>query len=172
MSEVQIREARPEDDFAVGEILVRAFTEAYRLKLPHVVLPESRLRELRDTAGKRAVATVLVAELEGRVVGTVALFRPGAKGSEAWLPNAADLRQLAIEPGLHGRGLSKALLDAAEALAWEWGVDAICLHTRQGAEGVARLYVSRGYVRTPEGDIQAPHVMLEAHVKRRAGSPS
>jgi GNAT superfamily N-acetyltransferase len=161
-----IREARPEDDRAVGELLVGGYVTAYARKMPHVVVTEERKRELRAVAQKRAIATVLVAELDGRVVGTVALFRPGAPGSEAWLPGAADLRHLAVDPAEQGRGYSAALLDTAEQIARGWGVSAICLHVRRGNEGVARLYRGRGYTPDPAGDLEYPSVSLVAFVLR------
>jgi hypothetical protein len=145
-----IREARPEDDAAIGELLVEAYLTQYAKKLPEVVYTEERKSSLRDVAAKRAVASVLVAEVDGEVAGTVSLFPPGAKDSEAWTPNTADLRHL----------------DAAEALARKWGVDAVALHVRKGVAGVARMYMQRGYVRTPEGDLVLPTVSLEAYLLR------
>ncbi|PTL75788.1 GNAT family N-acetyltransferase [Vitiosangium sp. GDMCC 1.1324] len=164
-----IREARPEDDAAIGELLVEAFITQYAKKLPEVQYTEERKRQLRDVASKRAVAKVLVAELEGRVVGTVALWPPGAPGAEAWVPGAADLRHLATAVDFHGRGLSTPLLDAAERVAREWSVPAICLHVRRGAEGVARMYQRRGFVREPAGDLDTPSVYLEAYLLRFPG---
>ena len=166
MERLIIREAHAGDDEAVGTLLIDAFLSAYARKLPEVTYGEARRAELRAVAEKRRRATVWVAELEGRVVGTVALFRPGAEGSEAWIPNAADLRHLATDPALHGRGLSRPLLDAAEQRAAEWEVDAICLHVRQGASGVARMYERRGFRRAPEGDLSLPDVELEGFVMR------
>jgi ribosomal protein S18 acetylase RimI-like enzyme len=164
---VIIREGRPEDDARVGELLVDAFLATYARKMPGVVYDDARKNELRDVAAKRGRATVLVAELGGRVVGTVAIFKPGAAGSEAWLPNAADLRHLAVAPELHGKGVAKPLLDRAEAIARdEWKADAVCLHVRKGVDGVARLYRSRGFRRDPSGDIEKPTVTLEAYVLR------
>jgi predicted N-acetyltransferase YhbS len=166
VSRAVIREARPEDDAVIGELLVSAFVTQYARKLPEVVYTEARKRELRDVAARRAIATVLAAEVDGEVAGTVALFPPGAPGSEAWLPNAADLRGLATAVRYHGQGLAGPLLDAAEALARRQGLDAVCLHVRRGATGVARMYMKRGYLRAPEGDLDLPTVFLEAYVLR------
>jgi ribosomal protein S18 acetylase RimI-like enzyme len=164
---MKVRLATPADDAAVGEILVHGYVAAYARKMPQVVVNEERKRTLRDVAGKRAIATVLVVEHEGRVAGTVALFKPGAPGSEAWLPEAADLRHLATDPALHGRGLAKPLLDEAERIVRDqWRAKAICLHVRKGNFGVARLYQARGYQRSPEGDLSYPDVQLEAYVLR------
>jgi ribosomal protein S18 acetylase RimI-like enzyme len=166
---VEVRLARSEDDAAVGELLVEGYVTAYARKMPHVVVTERRRADLRDVAGKRASATVLVATLDGRVAGTVALWRPGSPQSEAWLPGAADLRHLAVDPALQGRGLSRPLLDEAERIARdEWRVPAICLHVRRGNVGVARLYQSRGYARDASGDLSFPEVELDAYALRFA----
>src|SRR5207302_514400 len=113
MGEVVVREARPEDDEVVGEILVSGYLTRYAEKMPEVVLSDRRKAELRDVASKRKESLVLVAELDGKVVGTVAVWAPGATASEAWLPAACDLRHLAFDPAVQGRGLSKPLLDEA-----------------------------------------------------------
>lgn len=163
MSGVNIREAGPEDDAALGELLVEAFVSQYAVKLPEVRVTEQRKRDLRDVAGKRAVAKVWVAEEAGRVVGTVALWPPGAKGAEAWIPGAADVRHLAVAASHRSGIVSKALLDVAEGWARASGCPGVCLHVRRGAHGVARLYVGRGYLRQPEGDLDfTPDVFLEA----------
>ena len=162
---IRVREARPEDDAAVGEILVDGYVTAYARKMPQVVVGDERRATLRDVAGKRAIATVLVVEVDGSVAGTVALFKPGARTSEAWVPGAADLRHLAVAPALQGQGLATPLLDEAERIAREvWKVKAICLHVRHGNAGVARLYQGRGYVRDPQGDLKYPEVELDAWV--------
>lgn len=78
-----IRAATAADDDAVGDLLVRAFVDTYARRLPEVVVTDRRKDELRAVAEKRKVASVWVAELNGRVVGTVALWGPGSSRSEA-----------------------------------------------------------------------------------------
>lgn len=164
-----IREARSEDDKAIGDLLVDAFVTAYARKMPEVVVHDARKQELRDMEQKRRNATVLVAEFDGKIAGTVMILKPGAPGSEAWLKNFADLRHLAIDVKLHGKGFSSALLDEAEAIARDkWHADGICLHVRHGADGVAKLYMKRGFVREPSGDFSKPGVVLDAYVVRFA----
>jgi GNAT superfamily N-acetyltransferase len=166
-SEMIIRDAVEADDTIVGELLVQAYLTQFAKKLPDVSYSAERLADLRNQSARRASASVLVAEIDGRIVGTVTLYPAGASGSEAWIAGAADLRLLAIHPEFQGRDLSGKLLDAAEALARKWGASAICLHTRQGASGVARLYHSRGYVRDETGDLDhRPSLYLEAHALR------
>lgn len=169
MARVRIREARPEDDVAIGELLVEAFITQYAKHLPEVVYTDERKRELRDVAARRAVAKMLVAEVDGEVAGTVALLPPGAPGSQAWLPGAADLRQLATAVRFHGTGLARPLLDAAEDVARQWGIHTVTLHVRKGADGVMRMYERRGYVREPAGDLELPTVSLVAFARRLEG---
>jgi predicted N-acetyltransferase YhbS len=158
-----LRLAEPRDDAAIGELLVTSFVEQYARKMPHVVVSEERKAELRAVAKKRAVAHVWVVEHEGQVAGTVAVWPPGAPGSEAWISGAVDLRHLAVNAKHRGAGVSARLLDAAEAWARELGAPAVCLHVRRGAAGVRALYERRGYQRRPEGDLDLlPEVFLEA----------
>ena len=163
MADVVVREARAEDDRVVGEILVSGYLTRYAQKMPEVVLSDRRKAELRDVASKRKEALVLVAELDAKLVGTVTVWAPGAPASEAWLPEACDLRHLAFDPAVQGRGLSKPLLDEAEGRARHMGARYICLHVRRGNKGVATLYMRRGYVRAPEGDLELPEVSLDAY---------
>ena len=124
---------------------------------------EERRAELRDVKSKRQVAKVWVCECLGQVIGTVAVWPPGAPNTEAWIKGAVDLRHLAVDPAHRGGEVSKKLLDVAEAYARELKAPAVCLHVRRGAVGVQRLYQGRGYQRIPEGDRdQRPEVFLEA----------
>ena len=170
MSSYRVRVAQARDDAAIGELLVASFVEQYARKLPEVVVTEHRKAELRNVAAKRALSHVWVAEKDGEVVGTVALWPPGAHRSEAWISNAADLRHLAVANSHRGGEVSKLLVDTAERHARELGCSSVCLHVRRGADGVRALYEKRGYVRAPEGDLdQLPEVFLEALVLRLQG---
>jgi predicted N-acetyltransferase YhbS len=164
-----IRLAEAKDDVAVGNLLVDAFVISYAKKMPWVVVTEERKTDLRAVAKKRAQARVFVAEhpILG-IVGTVALFPPGAEGSEAWIPTASDLRHLALNPHHKVPGASAALMKQAEDEAWRLGSTAVCLHVRRGADGVAGVYTKRGYVRAPEGDMSYPTVELDGFILQRS----
>lgn len=164
---LKIREALAADDARIGEILVNAFVTAYAQKAPELDVPEWRRTELRDVAARREHALILVAESDETVFGTVALFRPGAKGSESWLEGYADLRHLAVDPLLHGKGLSGPLLDEAIRIAREeWKCAGIAIHIRRGISGLIGFYAKRGFIRDASGDLQRQHVFLEGYVLR------
>jgi GNAT superfamily N-acetyltransferase len=162
-----IREARPEDDAVIGEILVNAYVEQYAKKMPEVVVDEARKSDLRNVAEKRQIGTVLVAEMDGKVVGSLTLFQPGTPRSEAWRADMVDFRMLGIDLAYRGRGIADRLLEAAEKIAVEsWGCKTAGLHVRRGAHGVAALYMRRGFQRDPSGDIDhRPRIFLEAYFK-------
>jgi len=162
----ELREATAGDDVAVGELLVESFVTAYARKLPEVVVTPHRKAELRDVASKRAVAKVWVVTFEKQVVGTVAVWPPGAHRSEAWISGAGDLRHLAVHPAHSGKGVSTLLLDAAEAFVRAQGWAGVCLHVRRGATGVRAMYERRGFQRREDGDLDLrPEIYLEAFFK-------
>jgi ribosomal protein S18 acetylase RimI-like enzyme len=167
MAALTIRRAEARDDDALGDLLIDSFLTAYARELPWVVYGDERRQELRDCATKRQEGVVFVAEVDGELAGTVLVYPPGAPHSEAWLPNTADLRQLAVAPKFFGQALSQPLLDAAEAAAWAMGVERVSLHVRRQATGVCRMYERRGYVRAPDGDLTFPEVELAAFVLHR-----
>jgi ribosomal protein S18 acetylase RimI-like enzyme len=167
MSRPLIRVARPEDDSVIGELLVNAYVTQYAQKMPEVVVDENRKKDLRNVAEKRRIGTVLVAELDGKVVGSVTLLKPGSPRSEAWLEQMADLRMFGIDLNYRGRGIADALLDEAERVVREdWKCPYLGLHVRRGAHGVAGVYIKRGFQRDPSGDLdKLPEIFLEAYVK-------
>ena len=89
---------------------------------------------------------VYVAELDGRLMGTVSLqARRPADG----LPHLY-VHQLAVDPSLQRQGLGSRLTALAEARAAELGLRAVRLDTAIPAEHLVRWYAKRGYVPVDE----------------------
>lgn len=165
LDKVSVRPARAEDESAIGDLLVASFNETYARKMPEVKMTDRRRQELRGVAAMRDRVLVLVEELAGEIVGTVTLYPPGAQGGHAWASDFAELRFLALDPKRQGQGLAEPLVAECLKVAQEWKAAGICLHVRRGAEGVARFYEKRGWVRIPEGDKNhLPEVYLEAYL--------
>src|ERR1700761_333482 len=116
-----LRLARPEDDVRIGELLVEAFVTTYAKRMPEVVVSEARKTRLRGVVNERAQGAQWVLEWEGSVVGTAMLYRPSTPESEAWIPNAADLRFVAVDPKFQGRGWASKLVETALQEARDWG---------------------------------------------------
>ncbi len=72
----------------------------------------------------------------GLVVGTV---MAGYEGHRGWI------NYLAVDPGMQGAGLGRALMDWAEAQLRARGCPKINLQVRQGNEAVLAFYAALGY---------------------------
>lgn len=107
------------------------------------------------TRDRLAGAQGFVAELDGRLVGTVAIRGPKPTG-EAYAadpppplyttPGTAILSQLAVHPDCRGQGVGERLIEAAEAWAAAQGFAQIALDTAEPATALRRRYERRGYV--------------------------
>jgi len=107
------------------------------------------------TRDRLAGAQGFVAELDGHLVGTVAVRGPKPPG-EAYIadpppplyttPGTAILSQLAVHPDCRGQGVGERLIDAAEAWAAAQGFAQIALDTAEPAVALRRRYERRGYV--------------------------
>jgi ribosomal protein S18 acetylase RimI-like enzyme len=145
---VTIREIRPDECDALGELTVQAYAG--------LLSPDDLeyLDELRDVAGRSAVVPVLVAvDQEGRVLGGVAYVPgPGTPLSEAERDDEAGFRMLAVDPAATGRGIGRALTEACIARARAAGRAGMTLYTLPSMTVAHRLYESLGFRRDPERD--------------------
>ena len=162
----RIREATPADDAELGELMIESFVSTYARKMPEVRVTDSRKADLRDVASKRALGKVLVCESEhGMLLGTVTIYPPGTPGSRDWLGGHSDLRYMAVRPTHFGQGIADALIRAAIDQARAWTARGIILHVRQGATGVAKVYLRHGFQRRSDGDQDLrPEIYLEAYL--------
>jgi GNAT superfamily N-acetyltransferase len=149
---IRLRQASVADDLALADLLTKTFLTTYERKLPTVATPKSRKIELENVADRRKNGYVCVAELGYRIIGTFSLIHPESNLSEAWRPNGATLRCVAVDPDFHGLDLSTLLLNEAEKIAAFWRANSIFLHVQNEALKVAALYERHGYLRDPLGD--------------------
>lgn len=102
---------------------------------PDAPLPDRYRREVDDPSAAYAGCRVLVAEVDGRVVGVVVL---------SVQDDSAEIKRLWTVPEVRGRGVGSALLDAAVAAAIEDGAE-VRLSVWDWRVGAMRLYASRGF---------------------------
>lgn len=162
---INLRPALPGDDLSIAELLTNTFLSTYKKKLPAIETSEERKAELRDVALRRRSGYVSVAELGYRIIGTFSLIHPESPLTDAWRPNGATLRCVAIDPEFHGLELSSILLEEADRIAGLWKSSALFLHVQKGANKVASLYEKFGYVRDCAGDKIAHGYELLGYVK-------
>lgn len=113
--------------------------------------------------GRDPEALHLVALYGDALVGTCRLvFDPdtGAITDDAAAPTLARLGRMAVEPGLRGRGIGAAILEAAERECRTAGARRIRLHAQTAARS---LYERAGFEVVGEPFIEEgiPHVTME-----------
>jgi ribosomal protein S18 acetylase RimI-like enzyme len=108
--------------------------------------------ELLDAQARVEHATLLVAEREGAVVGTVTMALPGTAFAEVSRPDEAGIRMLAVDEDARGAGIASQLMDACEAYAREAGLAGVVLWTESSMHAAHRLYERRGYARESNRD--------------------
>lgn len=143
-----IRPATAEDFEAAGDVTERAFASG---PYGHVPRSPERRRLERDVAGRAAGGTVLLAELDGVVAGTVTVLRAGTPFARQARAGEAEVRLMAVAPEVQGAGLGGALLAAAHEVALEWGSRALVLDTGSLNATAQRLYERYGFRRVTDG---------------------
>lgn len=110
-----------------------------------------------DVRGRMAVSTVLVAEVDGRIVGTVTAFDDANdEGMPVAFPSGtAGLRVTAVHPDAQGHGIGTALVDACADRARRSGAVRIGLHTAPFMTAAVSLYERSGFRRAPHRDFPA-----------------
>lgn len=152
MSAVHIRElAGPAEAAALGALTLAAYRS-----LDGPPPPPEYEAELADVATRARAGPVLVALLDGRVVGGVAYVPVGGALAEFAGPGEAQIRMLAVDPDCHGRGVGEALVRHCLDRARAEGCVAVSLFSTTRMTAAHRLYERLGFVRAPERDWE-PH---------------
>ncbi|MBC7677467.1 MAG: GNAT family N-acetyltransferase [Pseudorhodobacter sp.] len=107
---------------------------------------------LRDVATRVAEADVLVALLDGRLVGGVSVASRGGPFAEQAAPGEAVIRMLVTAPAARGSGAGTALVQACLGLARSAGCSVVRLSTQPTMTAAHRIYERLGFLRTPERD--------------------
>jgi GNAT superfamily N-acetyltransferase len=127
-----------------------------------------------DITAKRCASGYGLVAIGGeRLVGTV-LVRPPQPTSKALLyrdPSTWSLSQLAVHPDFKGRGVARALHDAAVELALSHGAQVIALDTAEPAKELIELYQRWGYQIVGSVDWR-PHTNYESVLMARTCEPS
>jgi GNAT superfamily N-acetyltransferase len=155
-----VRPARPADRGAIARLTLAAYREYATVMAPSAwnALDQAVRASLVDDTG----VTRLVAELDGAIVGSAALHASdsAAYGDLAGLAPWPEVRLVAVDPKVRGRGVARALVDECIRRARTSGATALGLHSSQSMRAALRLYERMGFVRDPERDFQPPGAEL------------
>jgi GNAT superfamily N-acetyltransferase len=150
---VEIREARPEEYGEAGRVTALAYQE-YAPRGDRDW--EEYLGEIADVAGRAGLTTVMVAVEDGRILGTATLEVdhkiPGGDPRRVLTPEEAHLRMLGVDPAIRGRGVGKALVEAAIELARTKGKKELTLTTTTAMATARGMYERMGFERVADRD--------------------
>ncbi|MFP7298814.1 GNAT family N-acetyltransferase [Neobacillus niacini] len=97
---------------------------------------------------------LLVAEVDGTILGSVALFPAETDAYEGNVEavDYPEIRMLAVSPAARGKGVATALISECIKLSKERGHHSIGLHTGEFMEKAMRLYEGMGFERLSQYD--------------------
>lgn len=145
---IAIREARPDEWAAVGDVVVAAY-EAAGLRSA-----DGYLDHIRDVEDRARTTRVLVAvDASDHILGSVT-YVPGPESpyAESERPGESGIRMLGVRPEAQGMGVGRALMAACIAQAHADGRDRLVLVTTGVFRQAARLYLRFGFRRARERD--------------------
>src|SRR5260221_9088509 len=150
---------KPNEHEVAGELVV----EAYRSLGDEG--DEFYERELRDVSGRTRTGDVIVAEMDGRIVGCVTLSIGKTSLSEVDDLDAATIRMLGVSSDVRGRGIGEGLVRHCIEQARISGSKRVRLDTRTSMQSAQRLYERLGFRPEPDYDWSpAPGIQLLAYV--------
>jgi GNAT superfamily N-acetyltransferase len=146
-----IRTADPADHAAIRGVLRNAYAP-YGWALPAAVF-RLYLADLLDLDRHARHGQLLVAEVDGLILGSVTFYPDASRQGVGWPVGWAGGRGLAVHANARGNGLARALLAACEGLARGIGAPIFAFHTTAFMTKAISLYEGLGYRRAPEYDL-------------------
>ncbi len=160
LHQVIIRDARPGEYAAVGELRVAAYRALG-------LLPEGSgyAETLRGFGfGGGCVVLVAAGEAGSGILGTTTLEPFGPASELARDETEADVRAFAVAPRAQGQGVGRKLLLAVIERAEKRGVCRLRLCTQSAMKAAQHLYAATGFLRTPDLDFEpVPGLTLRAY---------
>lgn len=156
-----VRPATAADVPGIAEVVRAAFQQqAPELDTRH----PGYVTDLLDVRSRLATGTVLVAEADGTLTGTITLHL------DASPQHRAVVRALAVDPAARGRGTGRALMRSLIARAMRGGADELCVRTPQFMTPAVALFESLGF--RPEPGLGGPGSMLAYRLRLTGGRPT
>lgn len=154
MATTLIRPATIADVDVLRSVLARA-NEPFRDLVPESLF-DSYLRSALDVEGRMGQGDVLVAELDGEVVGTITFYGDANdEGMPVRFPGGTcGIRATAVDPIARGQGIGRALVMACIERAAASGATHLGLHTASFMVAAVGLYETSGFRRSPGHDFE------------------
>lgn len=153
-----IRKYTDTDRLAVGQVVRRAWAEL-EADTPGWKELAQRLGTLTRNA---SYTEIIVAELDGNIVGAVGYVGPYQPKPDFFAPEWPMVRFLSVVPEARGHGVGQALLDECIQRAERDNTGLIALHTTPVMESAQHLYRRAGFnvIRNLPDMYGVPYVLM------------
>lgn len=153
-----IRHARDDELDIVASLIVDAYAEFAASMSPDAW--SMFAQDIANVHGRLSNGEIVVAENDGRIVGTVTVFRDW-RGAQ---PGTMALRMLAVPPQERHLGVGSSLMNWAIQEARDSDKERVILTAMQVMEGLRDMIDRMGFQRAPELDHEpAPGVRAEGY---------
>jgi GNAT superfamily N-acetyltransferase len=165
-------------DFQITELITvsRLINDAFKQYAPSTPSKswQSYLEEITDVPSRLGDSELIVAELQGRIIGSITLYLDSHsvdqkylklhRTDQGWPKGWASIRLLAVHPEYRRMGVGRGLLEECVRRCLVRSVSTIGLHTTEIMEVARQIYERRGFVRAPEFDFHpAPNSLVMAY---------
>lgn len=151
---MKIRDAKEDEGPFIREKRINSYKEhAQCIPERHW---EALKRSISSDADMNPGVERIVAELDGEILGSVALFpaKTDAYNGHIDALDYPEIRMLAVTPEARGKGVATALISECVRRSKEKGYSSIGLHTGEFMESAQRLYERLGFERLPQFDFE------------------
>ncbi|MCG2611716.1 GNAT family N-acetyltransferase [Flavobacterium sp. SM15] len=159
-----IRNARPEEFEAIGQLMVKVYSALEGFPKPHEH-PKyfEMLANVGELTGKPQTEILVAVSSEDIIAGAVVYFGDmqyyGSAGTAPQEKNAAGFRLLAVDNNFRGEGIGKSLTLACIEKAKNQQLPQIIIHTTNAMKPAWKMYEAIGFKRSEDldflqGDLQ------------------
>jgi GNAT superfamily N-acetyltransferase len=139
---VLIREFQSADATAVNRVALTAWDQ-YRTLFSNWARSEAIFANAASLAG---TGQLLVAEMQGSIVGCVLYVSPGRQREDIYDSTWSIIRMLSVDPVARGQGIGRQLSEACIERARREGAKVVGLHTSPVMTVALPLYLRLGFV--------------------------
>ncbi|MET0787036.1 MAG: GNAT family N-acetyltransferase [Paenisporosarcina sp.] len=154
MEQIKILDAEKEMYPFIRKQRIDAYSEYIK------VLPvdhwEALKKAISSTVDEHLGVELVVAVLDGKIVGSVALFPAKTNAYEGYVEELdyPEIRMLAVATDVRGKGVASALISECINRSKAKGFKAIGLHTGEFMKNAMAVYERFGFERYPEFDFE------------------
>ena len=151
---MKIRDAKENEGTFIREQRVNSYKEHAKF------IPKGHWEALKQSisseADEQAGVEKIVAEVDGEILGSVALFPAKTDAYKGYVDaqDYPEIRMLAVTPEARGKGVATALIAECIRRTKEKGYASIGLHTGEFMDSAQRLYERLGFERLPQFDFE------------------